>query len=118
MVYGKGIGLTQSQIVMGLITLALCAAQASIGEMEDCYNYYANTFPAAAAACNAIIMLDGGVGLFAWRRPSDVHWHLTLSLDYLTLVVGLVSCAVSTEATKASHVGLTRVQSLLRPQHQ
>ncbi|KAK3703774.1 hypothetical protein LTR37_014220 [Vermiconidia calcicola] len=42
-------------------------------------------------AMNALI---GGIGLFSFKRPNDVHWHLMLSLDWLALLANITQCVI------------------------
>lgn len=54
-----------------------------------------NPFFAATGSSAAIVLLNGCIGFFAFKRPNDVHWHLTLTLDWLAVVLSLALCVVS-----------------------
>lgn len=57
----------EGQIVLGLIVMGLSITLS----LRTYWSWYAG-----AASCNAIMALDGYVGLFAFYRPHHVHWHL------------------------------------------
>ncbi|KAK3054428.1 hypothetical protein LTR09_004696 [Extremus antarcticus] len=40
---------------------------------------------------SSMIVLVGGVGMFAHFRPLDCHWHLMLTLDWCTFVISLAN---------------------------
>ena len=49
----------------------------------------------SAAALNAIVIVCGAVGLFAYQRPCDVHWHLALAFDLMCIAFSVISFLVS-----------------------
>ena len=53
-----------------------------------------NLLSATAALC-IVIVLDAGVGLFAFIRPNDVHWHLVLAFDIVALAFAVFVFIVS-----------------------
>ncbi len=48
-----------------------------------------------AICLSTIICICAGIGLFANRRPNDVHWHLVLTLLWLELVGGVANFGAS-----------------------
>ena len=76
----------------------LSSAVVLIASMVSCFTHYDNFFHSFSAACSALILYSAGIGMFAFRRPRDIHWHITLTLDWLSLPLGLLTVAWATLA--------------------
>ena len=75
------------KILFSVIVMAMAAALA----VQTTWDTWSGT----AAGCSAIVALCGAVGMFAFRRPRDCHWHLTAAFDGLALIMSAMTVMVS-----------------------
>lgn len=74
-----------SQLVLGLLVI-ITSAWLSL-------RLIGSVLYGVAGGCMGVVVLIGAVGMFAFKRPRDVHWHLTLMLDWLALIL-ILYCTV------------------------
>ncbi|KAF2482565.1 hypothetical protein BDY17DRAFT_324841 [Neohortaea acidophila] len=78
-----------AQILFSLTTTVLGGYIASL-------NQESALLVSIGAGCTGLVVLIAYIGLFAARRPADVHWHLTLSLDWFALLLVLYAAVIFT----------------------
>ncbi|KAK5172240.1 uncharacterized protein LTR77_003878 [Saxophila tyrrhenica] len=84
-------------LTAGLMVYWVAAYGLQVYDYPDTWTYRQMAWTLLPATVfSSMTVLVGAIGLFAHKRPNDIHWHLTLGLDWFAFAISLANLPLST----------------------